>query len=72
VHAYVESFRKVPLLLNLERVVGGGFSNNFTLLILRSLKEYGGMIVEQIASKVVCFGSNGVLVFIGVHMSVVT
>jgi hypothetical protein len=30
------------------------------------------MIVEQITSKVVCFGSNGVLVFIGVHIGVAT
>ncbi len=49
-------------LLNLERVVGGSFLNNFTLLILRSLEQYGGMILEQIANKVVCIGSNGVLV----------
>ncbi len=58
-------------LLNLERVVGGGFLNNFTLLILKSLDEYGGMIVEQIANKVVCFSLNGVLVFIGVHIGVI-
>ncbi len=41
-YVYVEGFRMVLSLLNLERVVGGGFSNNFTLLILRSLEEYGG------------------------------
>jgi hypothetical protein len=57
-------------MLNIERVLSGGFSNNLTLLILRSLEEYGGLIVEQIANKVVCFGSNGVLVFIGDHMGV--
>jgi hypothetical protein len=62
VHVYVEGFRKVLSLLNLERVVGGSFLNNFTLLILRSLEQYGGMILEQIANKVVCIGSNGVLV----------
>jgi hypothetical protein len=72
VHVYVEGFRSVLSLLNLERVIGGNSSNNFTLLILKSLDEYGGMIVEQIVSKVVCFGSNGVLVFIGVHIGVAT
>jgi hypothetical protein len=29
------------LLLNLERVFGGGFANNLITLILRSLVEYG-------------------------------
>jgi hypothetical protein len=71
-HVYVEGFRKVLSLLNLERVVGGGSSNNFTLLSLIYLEECGGMIIEQIANKVVCFGSNGVLVYIGVHTSVAT
>ncbi len=53
-------------------MVGGGSSNNLTLLILRSLEEYEGLRVEQIASNVVCLGSNGVLVFTSVHMGVVT
>jgi hypothetical protein len=53
-------------------VVTKGSSNNLTLLILKSLEEYGGLTIEQIASKVVCFGLDGVLVFINVHMGVVT
>lgn len=72
-HVYIiEGFRNVLLLLNLVRVVGGGFSNNLTLLILKSLEECEGLIVEQIASKVVCFGSNDVLMFTSVHMGVAT
>ncbi len=59
-------------MLNLKRVVTKGSSNNLTLLILKSLEEYGGLTIEQIASKVVCFGLDGVLVFINVHMGVVT
>jgi hypothetical protein len=71
VHAYIiEGFKKV-LLLNLERVFGGGSSNNLTLLILRSLEEYEGLLIEQIASKVVCLGSYGVSMFTSVHMGVV-
>jgi len=73
VHAYViEGFRNILLLLNFEWVVGGGFPNNLTLLILKFLKEYEGLRVEQIASKVVCFGSNDVSVFTNVHMGVAT
>jgi hypothetical protein len=34
-------FRKVPLLLNLEKVFSGNIINNLTQLILRSLMEHG-------------------------------
>jgi hypothetical protein len=73
VHAYVvDGFKRMLLLLNLEMVFGGGSTNNLITLILRSLVEYGGLIVEHITSKLVCFGSDGVVVFIGVHTGVST
>jgi hypothetical protein len=62
----------MSLLLNLERVIGKGFAYNFTTLILRSLMEYGSSIVEYIVSKVVCFGSNGVVMFTNMHTIVAT
>lgn len=55
------------MLLNLERVVGRGFAYNFTALILGSLMDYGSLIVEYIVSKLVCFGSNGVVMFTNMH-----
>lgn len=67
-HAYIiDGFKKVSLFLNLKKVDGGGFSNNLTLLILRSLEEYGGLTVEWIANKVVCFGSNGISMYCCPH-----
>jgi hypothetical protein len=62
----------MTLLLNLERVVGGGFAYNLITLILRYLMEYGSSIVEYIVSKVVCFGSNGIVMFTNMHTSVGT
>lgn len=62
----------MPLLLNLERVVGGGFAYNLIALILRPLMEYGSLIVEYIVNKVVCFYSNGIVMFTNMHTSVVT
>jgi hypothetical protein len=71
VHAYViDGFKRMLLLLNLEKVFGRGSTNNLIVVILRSLVEYGGLIIEQIASKLVYFCLNGVVVFIGVHTSV--
>jgi len=43
VHTYVvDGFKKMALLLNLEKVVGKGFANNFITLILGFLMEYRG------------------------------
>jgi hypothetical protein len=59
------------LLLNFERVFGEiSFVNNLFTLILRSLVENGGLTVELITNKLVCFSSNGVVVFVDVHTSV--
>ncbi len=59
------------LLLNFEKAFGEISSvNNLFTLILRSLVEYGGLTVEQITNKLVCFNSNGVVVFVGVHTGV--
>jgi hypothetical protein len=42
-HIYViDGFKKMVLLLNLEKVLSEGFANNLTTLILRYLVEYGG------------------------------
>jgi hypothetical protein len=46
-HAYVvDDFKRIPLLLNLERVIGGGNVDNLTQLIMRSLMEYGGLTFD--------------------------
>jgi hypothetical protein len=42
-HIYViDGFKKMVLLLNLEKVLGEGFANNLITLILKHLVEYGG------------------------------
>jgi hypothetical protein len=38
----VDGFKKMALLLNLEKVVGKGFTNNLITMILGFLMEYGG------------------------------
>jgi hypothetical protein len=72
VHAYaIGGFKRRLLLLNLEKVFGGiSFVNNLSRFILKPLVEYGGVTVEQITNKLVCFGSNGVVMFTSVHTSV--
>jgi hypothetical protein len=59
-HAYiVDDFKRMPLLLNFEKLVGKGFVDNLATSILKSRMKYGCLIVEQIGSKLVCFGLDG-------------
>jgi hypothetical protein len=52
IHAYiVDGFRRLPLLLNLERLFSENIANNLTTLIPRSLMEYGGLTIEHVANK---------------------
>ncbi len=70
-HIYViDGFKKMVLLLNLEKVLSEGFANNLTTLILRYLVEYGGWTIEQTTNKLVCFDSDGVAMFIDMHTNV--
>ncbi len=42
IHVYVvDGFKRMFLLLNLEKVVGGGTVDNLVTIILKSLMEYG-------------------------------
>jgi hypothetical protein len=64
VHAHiVDSFKRVALLLNLERLLGRGTIDNLIALILMSLMEYGGLTIEHVASKLTCFAFDKVVVF---------
>jgi hypothetical protein len=62
----------MSLLLNLERLFCKGYAKNLIALILKSFVEYGGLTIEQIAIKLICFGLNGVVVFTDIHIGVAT
>ncbi len=71
-HIYIiDGFKKMFLLLNLEKVFNEGFENNLITLILRFLVEYGGLPTKKIANKVVCSYLDGIAVFINPHTNVV-
>ncbi len=50
----------------------GGTVNNLINVILKSLMVNGGLTMEDISNKLISFGSDGVVVFIGVHSGVTT
>lgn len=61
----------VPILLNLEKIVDGGTSNNFINVIIRSLVVFYGMSKIYLSIKVVCFGADGVTIFQGLKIGVI-
>ncbi len=76
VHAYVtDDWKQLPLLLNMYKVVDETIVDNMTSLIVKSLDQHGvnmgGLSETNIASKLVCFGANGVAIFHGVKSGVI-
>jgi hypothetical protein len=46
-------------------MIGGSNVDNLIQLIIRSLMEYGILTFDEIGSKLICFGLNGITMFIG-------
>ncbi len=67
-----KNWKRIPILLNLQRLENATTSNNLNSLIVKSLVEYGGLIEMEIANKLVYLGENGVNVFRGVKAGVTT
>ncbi len=66
VRGYIlQDWCRIPL-LNVKHVLFGSRANNLTLLIMNSLMTQGGLQDENLASKLVCFGANGVNTFQGI------
>ncbi len=60
-HAYIiEDNKRVPILLNLEKVVDGATFNNFIAMIIHSLIAFDGLLNMDIANKVVYFRADSV------------
>jgi hypothetical protein len=52
--------------------IRSGTSDHLTSVIMRALLGEGGLSYEEIASKLVCFGVDGVSTFQGSKMGVTT
>ncbi len=64
VHVYVtKEWNRLPILLNLQRMIDGSIANNLTFLIIQSLVEYGGLSEVNIARKLICFSVDEVTIF---------
>ncbi len=59
----IDEWKKIPIILNLQRVVDGGTINNLMSFIALSLVDYGCLSEMDIANKLVCFRANEVIIF---------
>lgn len=72
VHAYiVKNWVRVPYLVGLKHLVDGATSDNLTVEIVKCIESGGGLDLDSIASKLLCFGADGVSAFQGAHTGVV-
>jgi hypothetical protein len=68
----MNGFKCILALLHLERLVNGDTFKNLTNAICKTLLIYLGAHMREINSKLICFGSHGVVVFTSVHNGVIT
>jgi hypothetical protein len=56
---------RVCHLLQVSRILDGNGANNLINMILVALMHHGGLSVDQVGEKFICFGTDGALVFYG-------
>jgi hypothetical protein len=73
VHVYaMRSWERMPYLLHLSSGSESSTSDHLTNVIMHALLDEGGLSCEEIASKLVCFGGDGVSTFQGTKTGVTT
>ena len=73
VHVYtMENWERIPHLLHLSQVTEGGRVDHLTSVIIHSLMGEGGLSRSELASKLLCFGSDNVSTFQGSKTGVST
>jgi hypothetical protein len=66
----IDEWKRIPIILNLQRVVDGGTINNLMSFIVLGLVDYGCLSEMDIANKLVCFRANEVIIFHGIKFGV--
>ena len=71
VHGYiVRDWKRIHVLLTLERVVEGGIADNLTAVIVNVARAYGGLTEQKIREGLITFGADGVSTFQGAKTGV--
>jgi hypothetical protein len=67
----VEGWKHIPYLQKLEHVLYGALISNLTKVIMASLLQYGGLSKTNMASKLIMFSANDMLIFQGAKTNVI-
>jgi hypothetical protein len=67
----VKGWEHIPILLTLEQMVFGATTNNLIKVIVANLLEYQNLFYIDLASKLINFGVDGMLVFQGAKINVI-
>lgn len=71
-HGYmVKNWRRVSILLSLQRIDGGN-NDNLTKVILSAAMQHACCIEAKVAEKLMCFDVDSVVVFQGARVGVIT
>jgi len=71
IHVYVvKNFIRSPLLVSLQRLMGGAGADSLTLIIMKALQDGGDLTLEQLSRRLLCFGADGVSTFQGTRSGV--
>jgi hypothetical protein len=68
----MKNWKRIPILLTLEKVEMGATLDNIEAIILNAMGEYRGHANEAMASKWVCLGCDGDSMFQGIQIGVIT
>lgn len=63
---------RIPLLILIKNIIDGVHTNNLTIVSMRALEQGDGLQIEDITSKLLCFGADGVVTFQGTKIGVTT
>jgi len=73
VHVYaMDNWKRVLHLLHLSYMSEGGTTDHLTNVIMHALISEGGLIYNEIAAKLICFGADSVSTFQGPKSGVTT
>jgi hypothetical protein len=66
----IQDWKKLPMLLCLQRVIEGGGADNKTKMILGALTNEGGLIPHHITDRFMAFNANGASILLRVKNDV--
>jgi hypothetical protein len=59
----MKHWRQIPILLSLERMEVSATTNNITIILLKCMVKYGGILCDELRSRWACLNCYGNFVF---------